>query len=334
MPSKDTNRAGSEPMQPLLIEYLRREDDLPNRKAMNDNRRVKVKDSASYIAGKYKGVKRMYHKIFSHRLFPMRDSKKTIIGLMLIFSFFIHLVSIEYIYHLSENKDTNRQETSNKMSVKIKPTIDHKEEKKESKKPKVVKKPQPKIPTGTVRAVKKVKKQHKGISRKKLEALGKKYEGRVKEGRFPALIISYANPVSYVRQMYDLGAKTIIYDTSAREYYEINLFSGEVLPFSRNDFEGFSLFKRVMKDPQWNREKIRAATRIESLPQSLEILLLIPTTVETIWIGHQVNHFRKMNLGISSIDTVEALFKKGKMRIMRVHLKNGSSKEINDKIGA
>ncbi|MCK5509139.1 MAG: hypothetical protein KAI50_11560 [Desulfobacterales bacterium] len=82
---------------------------------------------------------------------------------------------------------------------------------------------------------------------------------KVREGEFPLLTLSYASPSAYVKEMYKLGAKTLIYDRTNREFFEINLFSGEILPFSSDSFKAFSFFKRVIKDSQWNSHKNRVA---------------------------------------------------------------------------
>ena len=155
--------------------------------------------------------------------------------------------------------------------------------------------------------------------------------GMVREGTFPALILSYRSPISYIREMYVLGAKTVVYNTANREYHEINLLDGGILPLSSNDFKGFSLIKRVIKDVQWNPRKVSAASRLKASPESLEILLLLPMTVEASWIGHQVNLLSQMNIKISEVQTVEAQFEDAKFKLICVHLKNGSSKNVKDR---
>lgn len=133
--------------------------------------------------------------------------------------------------------------------------------------------------------------------------------------------------------MYNLGSKTVVYDMSSREYYEIELFNGDILPLNSSDFIGFSFFKRVMDDSQWNKQKIRAAARLNTSPESLEILLMVPMSVETRWTGHQANVFRQMNIKISNIEAVEAQFQESKLKIVRIHLKDGTLKMVNDMFG-
>ena len=134
--------------------------------------------------------------------------------------------------------------------------------------------------------------------------------------------------------MYHLGAKTVVFGIDKGEFYEIDLFDGNILPLTKSDFEGFSFFKRVIKDRHWNALKSRAASRLNTSSELIEILLMIPMPVETRWIGHQVNVFTQMSIPIPNIETVEARFQGSKLKIVRVHLKDGSTRTINDETGA
>ena len=249
----------------------------------------------------------------------------TFLGLSFIFHFFV----IEGIYRMSRTGEIV-EPAKNKVTSKIKLIEDH-----ETPKESLIAKPTPPVKKA-VKIIKPAKSRTvraKKLSSEKLVALGKKHMSKVREGEFPLLTLSYAGPSAYVREMYELGAKTLIYDRTNREFFEINLFSGEILPFSSDSFKAFSLFKRVIKDTEWNSQKVHAASRLKTSPDSLEILLLVPMMVEMRWVGHQADTFNRMGLQISQIQTVEVRFQGGKFKLVRVYLKDGTSRKVDDRIG-
>lgn len=86
-----------------------------------------------------------------------------------------------------------------------------------------------------------------------------------------------------------------------------------------------------MEDFQWNHQKISAAARLQTFPDSLQLLLLVPISVETRWIGHQVSLFKHMNIQITEVETVEAQFQAGRLKLLRIYLKDGSSRQVHDR---
>jgi len=172
-------------------------------------------------------------------------------------------------------------------------------------------------------------------SRAQLVATGKRYIGKVKNGSFPNLHLSYSSPSNYIREMYNLRAKTLIYDAIDGSFYEVSLFSDKIFKkLGPKDFNGYSTFKRVIDDSQWDFRKEKIASQLNARTDDLEILLLVPMSVELRWIGHQVSIFKKMNLKISEIDSVEANFSMSKLKIKHLYLKDGSEKVVNDFRGA
>jgi len=270
--------------------------------------------------------KQAYAHIFE-RISIIMHYRKILVVLFLALSIAFHLMLVEGIYLLSKSKVTqSEKEKPNRVAFKIKPperaqvsgkiTPSETEPKTgEKKRPVNEKAEKPKI---------------KSLSPQELEALGKENMALVREGTFPPLTLSYHSPASYIRDLYALGAKTVIYDREHRVYYAIDLFKGDILPMSSDDFKGFSSFKRVIKDPEWDHEKMRAATRINASPELIQILLLVPLPVEQRWIGHFVNIFRQMNINISEIETIEARFQGSRLKVVRLHLKDGSLRDVND----
>jgi len=235
---------------------------------------------------------------------------------------------VQGIYFLSHSQDNDqkRQETK-KVAFKITlPEEPQKQKQAPSSKPtrNVVDKARP------VKVVKTKRPKVKVASPQQLMSLGHSHMTMVREGTFPPLTLSYDNPATYVSEMYRLGAKTVLYEEESGQFYEIDLLGTDILPLSRNDFNGFSFLKRVIKDPQWNQQKIRAASRLKTSTDSLAILLLVPFSVETRWIGHQVSIFKQLNLQVSDIETVDAQFKNGRLKLVRLHLKDGTSRMVTD----
>ncbi len=274
--------------------------------------------------------------------------KSKLIGLFFILSLCSHFFILKAIYRLSpaqaKEKSSTIMQKVDKVALKM-PSLENDQVKKPEKadiaEPKTKHKPtapaqkkskstKPKINSPKKERVKIAKK----LSSKELVALGRKHIGKMKEGRFPSLILNYSDPYTYMRQLYALGAKTLIYDINGRDLFEINLFSEEALPFNKGELEGFSPFKRVVEDAQWDKQKNQVASRLNTSPEYLKILLLIPSSLEMRWLGHLVSLFQQMDLLISEVTTVEALFQKARLKVERVYLSDGSSREIDDPIGA
>jgi len=276
-----------------------------------------------------KETNEMSNVSFFKRLLSCTRRKK-VIGAFLGISFIFHFLVINGIYRVSRTGEIVEPARC-KITSRIKLIEDHKTpEKPQTAKPTP---PVTKKPVRTIKPAKPKTVRAKKLSSEKLIALGKKHMSKVREGEFPLLTLSYASPSTYVKEMYELGAKTLIYDRTNREFFEINLFSGEILPFSSENFKTFSFFKRVIKDFQWNYHKNRVASRVNASPDSLEILLLVPMIVETRWVGHQADTFQRMGLQISQIQTVEGRFQRGRFKLVQVYLKDGSSRKVDDRIG-
>lgn len=256
--------------------------------------------------------------------------RKKVIGTFLGLSLIFHFLVIDGAYRVSRTGEIV-EPVRYKITSRIRLIEDH-----ETPKEPQTAKPTPAITKKPVKTIKPAKfktVRPRKLSSDELVALGKKHMSKFQKGEFPPLTFSYDSPSDYVKEMYELGAKTLIYDRTTYEFFEINLFNEEILPFSNNNFKTFSFFKRVIKDTQWNSQKVRAASRLNTSPNSLEILLLIPMTVEMHWIGYQVATFDKMGLQISKIQTVEGRFQGGKFKLVQVYLKDGSSRKIDDRIG-
>ena len=307
------------------IKDVLREDNSHNNK-MDD---IFDPNSNAHVHQEKIHYKRKAYQFYFEKVSIFLSSRKVVISLFFLISIIFHFLFIESIYHLAQNKVVIKNE-SKPIAFKINPP-----EENQPPKQAVFLKPVPKTEKPKHATDGKSKKYKiKAFPSSRLEAIGRAHMDMVREGKFPPMILSYRDPFSYVRQMYNLGSKTVVYDMSTRSYYETDLLGGTIVPFSNSDFIGFSFFKRVIKDSQWHKQKIRAASRLNTSPESLEILLLVPMPVETRWTGHQVNVFRQMSIPISNVETVEAQFHGSKLSITSIYLNDGTSRIVNDKIGA
>lgn len=171
------------------------------------------------------------------------------------------------------------------------------------------------------------------LSRSELEALGKSFMPAVKKGEFPSLIISYIDPIKYIQDLYALGARTIIYNKNKHAFLGVDLIKNRLFSIDKSDLKEFSLFKRVIKDSKWNRIRKFAATEMNISEATLDIVLLVPMSVEVRWIGHQVNLLRNANIRVSEVESIDAIFQHGKLKVKRVWLQNGEVKKITDIYG-
>ena len=330
MPFKDSNAKEFSFRRDLSTKDPHREKGSPH-ELLNQPEK-EVCDSSAPRNGRHSRTKNYRFKspsrIQPKRVYELILSKKSLIGSFLMLSLIFHFALVQGIYFLSHSKDKvqKRQETK-KVTFKI--TL-----------PEELQKPEQAVspkPAQNVRGKgmpaeveKTVKPEVKVASPQQLVSLGQSHMAMVREGTFPPLTLSYDNPTTYVSELYRLGAKTVLYEEEGRGFYEIDLLGTDILPLSRNDFKGFSFVKRVIKDPEWDQQRVRAASRLKTSSDSLAILLLVPLSVETRWIGHQVSIFRQLNLQISDIETVDAQFKNGRLKLVRLHLKDGSSRMVTD----
>lgn len=171
----------------------------------------------------------------------------------------------------------------------------------------------------------------KSLSSGELVSLGEAHMGK---GSFPSLIFSYPDPTTFIRQMYSLGAKTLI--SVNHRYYEINLLEGNSrpVPLTPLDFEGFSNSRRVIDDELWEPYKSQALQDLGLAFADCALLLVVPLNVELRWMGHQTHILQQLGINTSEVLTVEANFQTARLKLTRAHLKNGETKTIPDMTGA
>lgn len=163
-----------------------------------------------------------------------------------------------------------------------------------------------------------------------LQTLGGEHMSLVQEGAFPSLTLSYPDPETYIRQMYHLGAKTLIHQEGSGVLYEIHLLNGRILPIARKDLSGFSVIKRVIHDRHWDPLKERASSRLKTRHEEISLVLVVPQEVETRWVGHQVSVFQNMGVSLEQVQGVDALFQNARLKVVALHLKDGSVRKVND----
>ena len=100
------------------------------------------------------------------------------------------------------------------------------------------------------------------------------------------------------------------------------------MPISRSEFSGYSKVKRVIEDLQWNPIKSEAARRLGIEVAEIEILLLVPTSLEARWLGHLSFIFEQMKMKASDVTTAEVNFQNAKLFLREVHLKDGTSRQV------
>lgn len=182
--------------------------------------------------------------------------------------------------------------------------------------------PDPKTPPPKVKVMK--------APLRDLQTLGQQHMTLVRQGAFPSLTLSYPDPDAYIRQMYQLGARTLIYQEGGGALYEIDLLTGRIVPVAGKDLSGFSVIKRVIRDERWNPLKDRAASRLKTSPQDLALILVVPQEVETRWVGHQVAVFQNVGIPLDRVQSVDALFTGGRLRVVSLHLLDGSVTAVQD----
>ncbi|RLC80358.1 MAG: hypothetical protein DRI61_05955 [Chloroflexi bacterium] len=168
------------------------------------------------------------------------------------------------------------------------------------------------------------------FSREELVRLGRKVM-RGDLGSFPSLSISYPNLKLYLRQMYSLGAKTLIYDRRLGEILgEVDIFSSKISNLANLD--KFSPIKRVIEDRMVEGLKERIAERSGASPDDYEVWLLVPKDLEARWLGYQLQVFRHYGLSFKDVSKVEGFFD-GRLRIKRIRLKDGRVMDVPE-VGA
>ena len=331
MQARGFRKRDSRPRLSLFTDYLDKGDDLARHNSMEVmGKRAQsfTGNSAGFMPGRAKHSVIVPSFRLFERIYEAIMSKKALMTLFVAVSLVFHLMLVESIYLVSQRQEVKvKSQEAKKATFKIM-------EPEELPMPKNISTPKAKPQEQTKKAVSRSggveKERVKLLPAKKLEALGKQHISLMREGSFPTLILSYNNPTSYIKQMYALGAKSVIYDKARKECYEIDLFSGDIFPLSKYDLAGFSAFKRVIRDAQWDPHKMRAASFLNRKPDVLEILLVVPVSIETRWVGHQVNIFNQLDIQVSQIDTVEAQFNNSKLKLVRIHLKDGSTRRVND----
>lgn len=168
------------------------------------------------------------------------------------------------------------------------------------------------------------------LSHTELVSMGQASLGK---GSFPSLILAYPDPVAYIRQMYSLGAKTLL--SVNHRYYEIDLLgNSRLISFRSADFEGFSNYRRVIDDGVWESSKRHALSQLGMPAASCNLLLVVPMNLELKWIGHQTHILQQLGFTPEDVLTIEANFQNAKLKLTRAHLKNGTLQYIPDTKGA
>lgn len=262
-----------------------------------------------------------------HTVIEFGKSRILFVVILLCVSTLVHFLIIQNIHILYGENKSAVEKGPDELTFKIDSQMEIQKESKVEQPPEMnsvmSKKPD----------LKKEKPSKKNVSASELEMIGKAHIDKLKTGEFPALILSYFDPALYIREMYDLGAKTIIYNMNNREYYEINLFEGSIIPFTRGNFYGFSPLKRVINDPLWNKQINEASISLNGSVELLELLLLVPVQIEARWMGFMMQKFQETQIKVQQVQTVEAQFTQGKLKLLNANLKSGITKQIQDQSG-
>ena len=270
----------------------------------------------------------------------LKSSSKIFIGSLFIFSMALHFLFMEGVYKLSANEHQTqiKKQTPKTIEMAKPPEIPKKIDKiKDQKKTEPetysnpVKQPLQDTPVHQKTVIQKLNVKQPSVA--ELEKEGMKLLDKAHSGSFPAIVFSYQNPSLFVQQMYRIGCKTILFDTRNKEYSDINLFDGNTLPISRSEFSGYSQMKRVIEDSQWNSIKSEAARRLSIDANQIEILLLVPTSLEAQWLGHLSFIFEQMKMKVSDVITADVTFQNAKLFLKQLHLKDGTSRQVSRQDG-
>ncbi len=269
------------------------------------------------------------------RQFFLNSSSKIFIGYLFVFSMALHFLLMEGVYKLSASEQTPIKKQQ-KISIKIAKPPEIPKDIVKIQNPKKAatelapRKPVKQAPSEPPKSRQTVtpKNKEKHITAADLEKKGMKLVDKALNGSFPGIVFSYGDPIAFVQQMYRLGCKTILYDNRNREYSDISLFDGNIMPISRSEFSGYSKVKRVIEDLQWNPIKSEAARRLGIEVAEIEILLLVPTSLEARWLGHLSFIFEQMKMKASDVTTAEVNFQNAKLFLREVHLKDGTSRQV------
>jgi len=254
------------------------------------------------------------------------DSKKGIIAIFAL-SVFIHIIFFNIVEHKREKYNVSKKLITINQPPKL-------EKSKQKSKKKQIAKTKAKPRSKSFKKKKNFKRKLKTKKSKlQLSAVGRKYIGKVESGSFPQLSLSYNDPFKYITEMYRLNAKTLVFNKLTEEIYEFNLFNNEIKGINKASFNGFSCLKRVIDDSCWESNKREAAISLGILEDDLDVLLLIPMSLELLWLGHQVNILKKMNIKISEVESMEAIFNRSKFKLLRICLKDGSKIAVKDVYG-
>jgi len=162
-----------------------------------------------------------------------------------------------------------------------------------------------------------------------LERLGREVRHAAMEGSFPGIEFQYSDPAAFIRQMYSLGCKTLLSTGATGEYFEVDLFSGDLTPLTGRELRGYSQIKRIIEDRRWDPVKARAARRTGGRPDEVELLLCVPISIEARWFGYLASIFRKQNLPSARIAAAEVRVSEAKLYLQRVYLHDGSVRRFS-----
>jgi len=178
----------------------------------------------------------------------------------------------------------------------------------------------------TVKKTQKVRK--KKLSNHHLKLIGK--QNFKKNGHFPALIISYKDPERYIKDLYSLGAITVLLNRRNNEIKRVDLLKKKLLKMNPKTLNHYSSLKRVIRDNCWNMDKKQYARQLSVSSNEIEFIVLLPDQIEYLWMGHQIYLFKKHGLKVSDIVSVEGKFCNKKLKIRRVILFSGKQRSIVD----
>lgn len=164
-----------------------------------------------------------------------------------------------------------------------------------------------------------------------LLSLGQKILKGSARGSFPPLSLDYEYPEEFLKEIYELGGKTYLYDSLLRNLVgEVDMLNYSIK--ERKDLPPhFSPFKRVIEDNWVKRFKEKVLGLYGGWGSDYQVLLLIPEHLEAKWIGYQLKIFENYHLTSEEVAKVIANFGDKKMVVRQIILKNGKEIEVADK---
>lgn len=269
---------------------------------------------------------------------------KLIVALSIVISIIFHHLFFECLYWRWEKNSSKRDDALKatklleveKPKRKEKPFTSDKKKKirvKKEAKRKTRKNASPK-PEPRPNLASKAQNREKRSKETELVSLGRKILNGSARGSFPPLSLDYKDPKEFLKEIYELGGKTYLYDRLMKSLVgEVNLLNWNSFIKERKDFPPhFSPFRRVIEDDWVKRFKEKMVVSLYGGWESdYEVLLLIPEELEAKWIGHQLKLFENCCLNTEDVAKVLANFGNRKMAVRQIVLKNGKQVDVEDK---